>query len=78
MESSPTKSCRSFDNHTTATESWVDLRVVAKHIGFGYQTTRRLAIAGKIPAKAYKFGKKTYWRCRLSDVDDAIKSGRAQ
>ncbi len=56
----------------------MDLRVVAKHIGFGYQTTRRLAIAGKIPAKAYKFGKKTYWRCRLSDVDEAIKSGRAQ
>jgi hypothetical protein len=63
---------------TAEAEKWVDLRVVAKHIGFGYQTTRRLAIAGKIPAKAYKFGKKTYWRCRLSDVDEFIKSGRAQ
>jgi hypothetical protein len=36
---------------TAATEAWVDLRVVAKHIGFGYQTTRRLAMSSKIPAK---------------------------
>jgi hypothetical protein len=78
MEATQTKSCRSFDNHTTATESWVDLRVVAKHIGFGYQTTRRRVMTGELPGKPFKCGKKTYWRCRLSDVDDAIKSGRAQ
>lgn len=62
----------------TATEPWVDIDTVAAHIGFGYQTTRRLLIAGKIPGKPYRNGKKTYWRCRLSDVDNAIKNGRTQ
>jgi hypothetical protein len=28
----------------TAQEKWVDRRVVAEHIGFGYQTTRRMVM----------------------------------
>jgi hypothetical protein len=59
-------------------EKWVDLRVVAEHIGFSYQTTRRLAIAGEIPAKPFELGKKTYWRCLLSEIDEAMKNSKAR
>jgi hypothetical protein len=51
---------------TAEAEKWVDLRVIAKHIGFGYQTTRRRVSSGELPGRPYKNGKKTYWRCLVS------------
>jgi hypothetical protein len=39
------------------TESWVDLRTLAEHIGFGYQATLRMVEAGKIPGKPLRNGK---------------------
>lgn len=53
-------------------EPWVDLRTLAEHIGFGYQATLRMVEAGKIPGKALRNGKKTFWRFQLSAVDAAF------
>jgi hypothetical protein len=58
---------------TEAPEPWVDVRTLADHIGFGYQTVLRMADDGLIPGKAFQSGRKTYWRFRLSDVDAALK-----
>jgi hypothetical protein len=53
-------------------EPWVDLAVLAKHIGFSYMSTRRMVAEGKIPGKALRNGKKTFWRFQLSAVDAAF------
>lgn len=54
------------------TEPWVDLRTLAEHIGFSYQTTRRMVEDHEIPGKAFQNGKKTFWRFQLSAVDAAF------
>jgi hypothetical protein len=53
-------------------EPWVDLATVAKHIGFCYETTAKLAKEGVIPSKEVISGRKTYRRFQLSAVDAAF------
>ena len=54
-------------------EPWVDMRTLAKHVGFSEKATRRMVERGEIQGgKAFKCGKKTYWRFRLSVVDALI------
>ena len=53
-------------------ESWVDLRSLAEHIGFSYQTARRMVEDGEIPGKVFRNGKKSFWRFQLSAVDAAF------
>ena len=57
---------------TKEPEPWVDVRTLANHIGFAYQTTLRMVEDGKIPGKAFQNGKKTFWRFQLSAVDAAF------
>jgi hypothetical protein len=59
-------------NSLSHTEPWVDLRTLAEHIGFSYQTTRRMVEDREIPGKAFQNGKKTFWRFQLSAVDAAF------
>jgi hypothetical protein len=59
-------------------EPWVDTAAVAAHIGFSYQQTAKMAKEGLIPGWPRKSGKKTYWRFKLSVVDEWIKSGQAE
>ncbi len=53
-------------------EPWVDIKDLAKHLGFDYQATRKMVQEGKIPGKPFVNGKKTYWRFKLSVVDEAL------
>ena len=53
-------------------EPWVDVRTLAGHLRFGYQTTLRMVNEGLIPGKAFQSGRKTFWRFRLSEVDAAL------
>lgn len=53
-------------------EPWVDLATVAKHIGFGYDTTSKMVKSGIIPHRAVKNGSKTFYRFKLSEVDAAF------
>jgi hypothetical protein len=57
---------------TEAAEPWVDVRALADHIGFGYQTTLRMVEEGKIPGKPFQNRKKTFWGFQLSAVDAAF------
>lgn len=50
-------------------EQWVDLKELAKHLGFGYQATRKMVIEGKIPGTPLRNGKKTFWIFKKSIVD---------
>jgi hypothetical protein len=55
-----------------AAEPWVDVRTLANHLRFGYQTTLRMVNDGLIPGKAFQSGRKTFWRFQLSAVDAAL------
>lgn len=57
-------------------EPWVDIAALAKHIGFGYQATRRMVLDGKIPGKPFLNGSRTLWRFQLSAVDAALTQGQ--
>ncbi len=59
-------------------EPWVDLKKLAKHLGFSYGTTAKLVREGAIPGRAFKRGKFTYWRFQLSVVYVAIHSDPGQ
>jgi excisionase family DNA binding protein len=59
-------------NSISHTEPWVDLRTLAEHVGFSYQTTRRMVEDREIPGKAFQNGRKTFWRFQLSAVDAAL------
>lgn len=56
-------------------EQWSDIETVAKHIGFSTDSVRRWVKQGKLPAKALKNGSRTYYRFKLSEVDEAINRG---
>ena len=58
-----------------ASEPWVDIVAVAKHIGFGKSTTLKMVKQGKLPGRPVRNGAKTFWRFQLSAVDQAMKSG---
>jgi excisionase family DNA binding protein len=49
-------------------ERWVTVEEVAEHLSVTPAWVRNMARAGELPAA--KFG--TYWRFRISDVDDAV------
>jgi excisionase family DNA binding protein len=49
-------------------ERWVTVEEVAEHLAVTPAWVRKMARAGELPAA--KFG--TYWRFRISDVDDAV------
>jgi len=54
-------------------EQWVGLRELAKHLGFSYSKTRKLANLGKIPGgHPFPSGENTHWRFKLSEVDRAL------
>jgi excisionase family DNA binding protein len=54
-------------------ERWVTVEEVAEHLSVTPAWVRAMARAGELPAA--KFG--TYWRFRISDVDDVVAE-RAQ
>jgi predicted DNA-binding transcriptional regulator AlpA len=56
-------------------EPWVDVHAVAKHVGICRATADKLRREGKIPGKPIRNGSKTFWRFKLSEVDEAIKAG---
>jgi hypothetical protein len=62
----------------SGTEPWVDLAALAKHIGFGYQATRRMVLDGQIPGKAFRNGSRTLWRFQLSAVDAAFSQSAGE
>jgi Helix-turn-helix domain len=77
--SSLTAKPKAAKKKTPANESeWVDVRTLAEHIGFSYQTARRMVADGEIPGKVFRNGKKSFWRFRLSDVDAALAAGGGQ
>lgn len=49
-------------------ERWVTVDEVAAHLSVTPAWVRKMARAGELPAA--KFG--TYWRFRITDVDDAV------
>jgi excisionase family DNA binding protein len=53
---------------TPSRERWVTVDEVAEHLSVTPAWVRSMARAGELPAA--KFG--TYWRFRISDVDDAV------
>lgn len=53
---------------TPSRERWVTVEEVAEHLSVTPAWVRSMARAGELPAA--KFG--TYWRFRISDVDDAV------
>lgn len=57
------------------TEPWVDAKTVAKHVGFKPDHIRKLAQAGKIPARSMQNGAKAYWRFRISVIDQWMSQG---
>ena len=58
-----------------AVEPWVDIKAVARHIGFGQTTTLKMVKQGKIPGRPVRNGAKTFWRFQLSAIDAAMKAG---
>jgi|GEM_PF-5346750 len=59
-------------------EPWVDIAAVARHIGFSYQQTAKMANDGLLPGWPRRSGKRTFWRFKLSEVDAWVKAGNAQ
>ena len=66
------KPCAALPPHSIEIEPWVDVRTLAAHLGFSYQTTLRMADDGLIPGKAFQSGRKTFRRFKLSAVDAAL------
>ena len=51
----------------------MDIKAVAKHIGFGPTTTLKMVKQGKLPGRPVRNGAKTFWRFQLSAIDEAMK-----
>jgi excisionase family DNA binding protein len=58
---------------TPAIEPWVDAKTVGEFIGFEHDHVRKLANAGKLPGAKMQNGKKTYWRFKLSQVEEYMR-----
>lgn len=59
-------------------EPWVDTAALARHIGFSYGQTAKMVRQGLIPGKQFYGGKRSYWRFKLSEVDEWMKSNYAE
>lgn len=55
-------------------ERWVSTKEIAEHLGITIDTVRRWIKDDKIPC--HRVGK--FWKFRVSDVDDWVKSGAAE
>lgn len=59
-----------MENKHEMPEPWVDLRTLAKHLGFSYQATRKMVLAGQVPGgQPFQSGKNKRFRFKLSEVD---------
>ena len=53
-------------------ERWVDAKEVARHLGFSPDHIVKMARRGQIPARNCGYGKKQYWRFRISEIDQRM------
>ncbi len=51
-------------------EPFVDVDTVAAYLGFHPVTVRRMAAAGSLRCHRYGLGKRTFFRFRLSELDN--------
>ena len=54
-------------------EPWVGPDRLAEYLDFAKATIVQMAEDGAIPGHAFRRGKKTYWRFKISEVDRAMR-----
>lgn len=53
-------------------ERWVDAKEVARHLGFSPDHIVKMARRKQLPARNCGYGKRQYWRFRISEIDKRL------